>query len=116
MKEDKMKEEREAQEEATKEEEEKIKKAEPKTEEETHKEIKELSEKTAYIESVRLKELKEKIDESEKRLDSKIEAFKKFVENTEIGGRTLAALPEKSEEEKTKEAANKLLEGTGLRI
>ena len=115
-KEVKITKERKEQEAAVKEETEKVEKKEPTTSEETQTTLAEMTKKEAYIESERLKELKEKVDEAEKRLDEKIASFKRFVDNTEIGGKSLVTAPEKTQDEKATEDANKFLEGTGLKI
>ena len=69
------------------------------------------------IQLERLTELHKSLRETEARIDQKLANFKKFVDVTEISGRSLAGKQvEESEEDKAKKAANKLLEGTGLKI
>lgn len=66
----------------------------------------------------RLTSLYKALQETENRIDQKLSNFKKFVDNTEIQGRGLAggALPKPDPEKEKKDAANKLLAGTGLSI
>lgn len=76
-----------------------------------------LDKKIIHIEAERLERKRQELLEVEDRIDKKMQAFKKFVDNTEIGGKALAgAAVEPTDEDKAKAAANKLLEGTGLSI
>lgn len=87
----------------------------PKKAEETTEELKDTSKKMAFIEAERIKELRDKLLEDEKRIDSKLADFRKFVDNTEIEGKSLAGrMVEKDDEEKKKDSARKLLAGTGF--
>ena len=95
---------------------------EPKSEEDAQKEqgsaqAEEILKKTSYIEANRLASLKKELEETETRIDDKIKAFKKFVDDTEVQGKSLAgpAVEITEEERKTREA-EKLIKGTGLSI
>lgn len=79
--------------------------------------LEELDKKMQNIAEERL--LKKEIDlkELEIRLDRKIEEFKKFVDKTEVQGRSLAQpTSTKTKEEEDVEEINTFLKGTGLKI
>jgi hypothetical protein len=74
-----------------------------------------LSRSVSSVEAERLSALKKELLETETRIDKKINDFKKFVDNTEISGRSLAgSAVSETNEEKARKDANKLLEGTGF--
>ena len=94
----------------------------PKSEEDTQREegsaqAEEIAKKTQYIEADRLASLKKEIEEIETRIDKKLKDFKKFVDDTEVQGRSLAG-PNvaKTEGQEKTDDANKLLEGSGMSI
>lgn len=94
----------------------------PKSEEDAQREeanaqAEEILKKTAHIEADRLASLKKELEEVESRIDKKVKNFKKFVDDTEIQGRSLAgpSVALTKEEEETR-AAETLIEGTGLSI
>ena len=95
---------------------------EPKSEEDAQREegsaqAEEILKKTTHIEADRLATLKKEIEEVEKRLDTKVKNFKKFVDDTEVQGRSLAGPSvEITEEEQKTQDAEKLIEGTGMSI
>lgn len=95
---------------------------EPKSEEDTQREegsaqAEEIVKKTSYIEANRLASLKKEIETIESRIDTKIKSFKKFVDDTEVQGRSLAGpLVAITEEEEKLQNAEKLIAGTGMSI
>jgi len=85
------------------------------SETESAKPEKSLGDRLAVLEADRLSAKKQEVDDAIKRLDNKMDEFKRFVANTEVSGRSFQ-IKEKTEEEKLKEEANALLKGTGLSI
>ena len=75
-----------------------------------------LSKKLETLEAKKLGQKLKVLEFLEERIDKKLEDFKKFVEDQEVQGRSLAAPAEKTEEEKQKEEIKKMLDGTGLSI
>lgn len=75
--------------------------------------LKSLSDKAALIQIEALNAKQKELEEVEKRIDDKITNFKKFVDNTEMHGKTLGNVQtEKTAEQQAKEDAIKL--GGGL--
>lgn len=95
---------------------------EPKSEEDAQREqgsaqAEDIIKKTTHIEADRLSSLKKELEEVEKRIDGKVKSFKKFVDDTEVQGRSLAGPSvEITKEEEETRAAESLIAGTGLSI
>ena len=78
-------------------------------------EVESLTKKVEHLEAQRLAQQKKELEEVENRIDKKMKDFKKFVADTEVQGKSLLT-EEKTEEDKAIDAAEKLLEGSGLSI
>ena len=77
----------------------------------------ELGRKLDAMQLERLTDLHKNLRETEMRIDQKLANFKRFVDNTEIAGRSMATgTVEKTHEQIIDEAAKKLIAGTGLSI
>lgn len=83
--------------------------------EKAHDSIKEIEQKMESLVSSRLASKQKELEVLEDRIDRKISSFKRFVEDTEVQGKSLAQMPE-TEKEKMKRDDAKLLKGTGMTL